>query len=686
MQHPSMILSYLFSSKLRLFFLILGLLSMQTDMFGLNRKNDLALTIHKPDQHQIITEERQLEWIKEAYSLGKEYTLDLQKKFTDRLGFTHYRYEVFYKDVIIDHVIVTSHCKDKQVISASGWVPKQLALDVESKISSGAAFENIFILKSKSRVNKSENFSESVLQEMRPVIAFMDDEFLLAWKFDIKLDNPFERLLIYVDANDGAVLKELDIIQHNDVPATANTLYSGQRDITTDFTGSNYRLFESSRNIHTRNMQQGTDFDTAIEFTNTNTNWTVESDRAAYDVHWGLEATYDYFLTNFDRDSYDDNGSEINAFVHYDEDYANAFWSGEYLGFGDGNGISYGPLVSLEIVAHEYTHAITEFSAGLIYENESGALNESFSDIFGTVIDFIQNPNASYLIGDNISLTGSAMRNMSNPNLSGQPDTYNGLLWYEGNMDNGGVHYNSGVQNYWFYLLSEGGSGVNDLGNGFLVNPIGRDATAAICYRMLTVYLTPESQYADARIAAIQAAQDLYGTCSEELIQVTNAWYAVGVGEASPDAVVAYFSAEEPFLCGSYDVTFQNGSINGTSYVWDFGDNTTSTEFEPVHTYSAPGTYLVSLTVEGDGLCVDNDFSEFNSSIFITDGAPVATCIPEFILPSSDFGILNVTVGDFYHASGDALNLYEEYLCTEPIFLDLGSYNYIKVFTDGIHG
>ena len=180
------------------------------------------------------------------------------------------------------------------------------------------------------------------------------------------------------------------------------------------------------------------------------------------------------------------------------------------------------------------SHGVTEYTANLVYSYESGALNESFSDVFGESIENFAQGNNDWLMGDAIGAGGSggALRSMSNPNAYNQPDTYQGSYWYSGSADSGGVHTNSGVQNFWFYLLSVGGNGTNDNGDSYNVSAIGMDTAASIAYRNLSVYLNSNSQYDDARAGAIQAAIDLYGAGSDEEIAVTNAWYAVGVGEA----------------------------------------------------------------------------------------------------------------------------------------------------------
>ena len=179
----------------------------------------------------------------------------------------------------------------------------------------------------------------------------------------------------------------------------------------------------------------------------------------------------------------------------------------------------------------DFTHGLTSNTANLIYSAESGALNESFSDIFGTCVENYATPaDWDWLIGEDLS--SSPFRSMSDPNSHGDPDTYFGTNWASlTGGDSGGVHTNSGVQNFWFYLLSEGGSGVNDNSDAYNVTGLGISTAAKIAFRSLTLYLIESSEFADARFYSIQAATDLYGACSPEVESTTNAWYAVGVGD-----------------------------------------------------------------------------------------------------------------------------------------------------------
>jgi Zn-dependent metalloprotease len=128
--------------------------------------------------------------------------------------------------------------------------------------------------------------------------------------------------------------------------------------------------------------------------------------------------------------------------------------------YGDGNGTTFTPLTAIDITAHEIAHGLTSNTSNLVYSNESGALNESFSDIFGVSVEsFANNNTLNWIIGEDATPNGNGIRNMSNPNAFADPDTYLGTNYYTGTQDNGGVHTNSGVQNFWYYLLTVGGTG-----------------------------------------------------------------------------------------------------------------------------------------------------------------------------------------------------------------------------------
>lgn len=293
------------------------------------------------------------------------------------------------------------------------------------------------------------------------------------------------------------------------------------------------------------------------------------------DVHWGMEVTYDYYLNILGRDSYDNAGGLIKQYLNSPLTQSsqggepnNAFAMGSpynIMVYGMGDGSSMKPVVGLDVEGHEFTHLVVNSTAQLVYEAESGALNESFADIFGTSIEFYGGPSPDWLIGEDVMISATALRSMSNPNLYDQPDTYQGQYWANTSnltQDHGGVHTNSGVQNFWFYLLSQGGSGTNDIGNGYNVTGIGVSDAQAIAYRNLTVYLSSNSTYYDAYLGSLQAAEDLFGNPSTQYLSVQQAWYAVGIGN-NPNQ----------YCSGTTNLTATSGTFNDGSGTANYFDN-----------------------------------------------------------------------------------------------------------------
>lgn len=250
------------------------------------------------------------------------------------------------------------------------------------------------------------------------------------------------------------------------------------------------------------------------------------NDGAAVDAHANAQKTYDYFLKTFNRNSVDDNGQRLLSRVHVGENWNNASWNGTYMSYGDGDGIRFNSLAGgLDVAAHEMTHGVIQHSANLIYRNESGALNESFADIFGAMVD-----RDDWIIGEDIMADGTlGLRSMEDPavlieNRTQEPYPDHWSKRYEGTLDNGGVHINSSINNKAAYLVSEGGEHY-----GVTVEGVGREQTEQIYYRALTHYLTRSSDFNMMREAAIQAATDLYGANSAAVEAVKQAYNAVGV-------------------------------------------------------------------------------------------------------------------------------------------------------------
>jgi Zn-dependent metalloprotease len=374
----------------------------------------------------------------------------------------------------------------------------------------------------------------------------------LAWEFTSGgryTDGTPSRLLTYVDARTGKVIRREEKIQTTD--GQGNSLYSGTVPIQVTPSGTSYLLKDPTRgNTYTTDFGNKTDgflcqlFGSGCKpgttFSSTDTSFgngsTSSRESAGVDAQYGTNMTWDYYKNIHGRNGIFGTGAGSYNRTHYGNGYANAFWDGTKMTYGDGDGVEFGPLVSLDVAGHEMSHGVTENSAALTYSGESGGLNEATSDIFGTMVEFFaNNPNdpADYYIGEEFDLAShSGFRRMDNPSLDGSSAS----CWTTGtkNLD---VHYSSGVGNHFYYLLAEG-SGAKTIGdkahnsptcNGSTILGIGRADAQRIWYRALTVYMTSGTNYAGARAATLSAATDLFGASSTQRATVAAAWSAVNV-------------------------------------------------------------------------------------------------------------------------------------------------------------
>ena len=362
-------------------------------------------------------------------------------------------------------------------------------------------------------------------------------------------DGTPSRITSYVNARTGTLIRSEQHIET--VDGTGRTLYSGNVPLQVTLSGGTYSLKDPTRGgTYTNDVANKTDsvvctlfgfgcqVGTIVTSTSSTFGNNTNANRAsaAADAQYGTNVTWDYYKNVHGRNGIFNTGAGSWNRVHYGKNYVNAFWDGTKMTYGDGNGTTFGPLVSLDVAGHEMSHGVTENSANLTYSGESGGLNESTSDIFGTLVEFYAN-NANdpgdYLIGEEFDLAKHlGFRRMDDPDSDGSSAN----CWSSsvGNLD---VHYSSGVGNHFFYILSEG-TGSKTIGgvvhsttscNGSSVTGIGKDAAGRIWYRALTVYMTSSTNYAGARTASLNAARDLYGAGSTQYNAVAAAWSAVNV-------------------------------------------------------------------------------------------------------------------------------------------------------------
>ncbi|MDE3156642.1 MAG: M4 family metallopeptidase [Acidobacteriota bacterium] len=389
------------------------------------------------------------------------------------------------------------------------------------------------------------------------VLPMAGSRYVLAWQVEVR--SPWDIEQYYVDAKSGTVVRHISkVVADTASPAIGiGTGVTGDREkmsvnqaagvyqaidvlrpaaaFTLTFAGSVTRFNDF--------LSSGQVFNADIATSSTNT-WT---DGAVVDAHAFQGMVYDFYYKVLGRKGLDDANHQVTGIVHplaradasrfsstvVGTYINNALYLGNgYMLYGDGDGVSYNYMSGgLDVVGHELTHGVTDYTSQLVEQDESGALNEAFSDIMGTAIEFEAQPStADWLIGEKVTLTSPGyIRSLQDPAANGYPDHYSLEKYIGTDYDNGGVHYNSTIVSHAFYLAVHGGT---DRVSGITVQGVGMaklDEMAKIFYRAWAFMLTSNAQFIDARNATLQAASDLYGAGSNEYTQVQQAWNAVGV-------------------------------------------------------------------------------------------------------------------------------------------------------------
>ena len=486
-----------------------------------------------------------------TWKVGAGQELEPVVTLKDTNGATHVRMNRTYEGLeVVGGDLVAHQSKAGTLTSVSQGLTKVLDLSVKPAVTGAVATKAALTLDAVTKTITKLQADKKYAPEL--VVDAVDGTPTLAWRVTTKgkqADGTPSRLASYVDAETGKVLRRVEGI--HTIDGEGNTLYSGTVPLQVKQNGSTYELRDETRGgTYTTDMNNAEDsllcqllgFGCAAGTVVTSPTTTFgngsNDDRAtaAADAQYGTNVTWDYFKNVHARDGIFGDGSGSYNRVHYGNDYVNAFWDGEKMTYGDGDGVGYGPLVSLDVAGHEMTHGVTENTSGLEYSGESGGLNESTSDIFGTAVEFYAGnaeDQGDYLIGESFILDGGdPLRRMDNPSFDG--NSVNCWSSSTGDLD---VHYSSGVGNHFFYLLSEG-SGTKTIGgvehssttcDGSTIAGIGRDKAEQIWFRANSTYFTSTTDYAGARDATVKAASDLYGASSPEVTAVEAAWTAVSV-------------------------------------------------------------------------------------------------------------------------------------------------------------
>jgi bacillolysin len=320
--------------------------------------------------------------------------------------------------------------------------------------------------------------------------------------------------------------------------ATAVDLLGVNRTINTYQVGTSYYLLDASRamfkatgsrmpsspvgGIETRDYNN-TDDGPYIYVTSTNNAWAKP---AAVSAHYSAGLAFDYYRTTFNRNSIDGAGGTITGFINVTDSRQsmdNAYWNGEAMFYGNGGSVFYPLARGLDVAGHEMSHGVIQNTANLRYQNEAGALNESFADIFGVMIDRDDWQIGEDVIKDRTTFKTGFLRDMANPNNGGTSLASEGFQpkqvseQYRGSQDNGGVHINSGITNRAFYLFATN-------------TAVGKAKAEQVYYRALTQYLQASSNFLDCRAYVESACKDLYPTDAALLAAAQTAFTTVGIG------------------------------------------------------------------------------------------------------------------------------------------------------------
>jgi len=475
----------------------------------------------------------------------------LKSIHSDRLGMTHVRLEQTYKGLEVWGKDLYVHLdKYGNVLSMDGrFAPTPSSIqDITPQVVSSAAVQTaVTDLKSRTAYITLSGQFEKLLDyygpSTREIIWYnKQQQPHLAWFIEVR-SGLLQDWYYFIDANTGAIINSYNNVCYDGPSSASGTDLNGDnQSFGTYQVGSNYYMIDASQPMFNSSQSQipgnpvgaivcldlkNTDLSSSSQFyyvTSAANQW---NDPASVSANYNAITTYQYYRTIQNRKSIDNNGMSIYSIIHVTQNGSgmdNAYWNGKVMCYGDGN-TYFKPLAGgLDVAAHEMTHGVTQYTSNLEYQDQSGALNESMSDVFGKLVDTTSWKIGATVVKDFVNFPSGALRDMSNPHNGG--NQYD-ICWQPDNMseyvntteDNGGVHVNSGIPNYVFYLVA---------------SVTGRSDAGKIWYRAETTYLTHSSQFLDARIATEQAATDLFGSSSSQLSAVKSAWDNVGVLENTP--------------------------------------------------------------------------------------------------------------------------------------------------------
>ena len=504
----------------------------------------------------------------------------------------HDLYEQYYKGIKVAGCGYVVHYKDGFVSYAHGSYIPIKDIDVKPTISEASAIR-ILSLSDNSFPTSSQNYEVSLVV-LPPKLSEKNVEEHARLAYYVAL--PPTGKVGLVDAHTGEIVYVASTVSCFSATGTLHTYYSGTKQAKTQYYGNQYHLVDSTTSavIHTWNLNGSSSVENKIELSDADNNWTLNLNQTnrlflAHDVYWGTHATYDYIYSHHGRNSFDDAGCDINSYINNNET-DNACWNRleRSLKFPMYN-LSYKPLVSLDVVAHEYGHGITSdmigwddplFLATISFEKalEAAACNEGLSDVWSAIVEAgVKGTTNMWKVAEEcmFNYSQSCLRNIETPNdpnaSSVIADTYKSTTYYSCEE-----HGKGGVFSRWFYLLVNGGTATNALGRSYQVIGIGLDDAEQFLVDAIYEHALYHAEgFEDVRDKLYQFALSNYS--SFVALQVANAWYAVGVGTKPSQISISGSST----LCSSNSY-FVSGLPSCYTVTWSLtGGNTSSVSLSP---------------------------------------------------------------------------------------------------------
>jgi bacillolysin len=573
-----------------------------------NEHGNIRFALLDKQEQKIATQENKKDLLN-TICIDPNISFQFERSYGDNLNFTHEVYQLYYYSIKVISASYVIHSQNNALQYVNGVYPVLKNIDTKARIDWGAAKE-----KAKNYFQSETNTPLSVQVKNMELVICQDylqksSNYRLAYQFKVQTTSESDAVLIFVDALNGAIISKEEMICNFNGKQPPNALGAGQlgytvgnglgfTQFTTDAIGNQYRLREVRNGVNiltlNANYQYNGDaiVNSATDFIDNDNNWYASehgANRSALDAHWGAEKVLDYWKTVHNRNSINNAGMPIVSFIHVTDavisthpNLDGAYWDNNRnaMFYGDGF-VKFRPAPCLDVCGHEIGHGICQYTSNLsgAANSEARALNEGFSDIWGASIEAWVDPNRQrWLIAEEITIAAPYfLRSLSNPKSvtnDPSPDCYGGQYW----ASKPNLYYRCGVLNKWYFLLTEGGTSTNDLGNFYDLTGIGITAASKIAYRT-EILLSSGSSYVDARTMSIQATRDIYGLNSCQEIAVIKAWYAVGVG-VNYGGVVPQINTSitgPDLFCTNATYNINNVPAGSSGITWSSSNNSIAT-------------------------------------------------------------------------------------------------------------